>query len=136
MSSVSKEQIEKVKQMDLLAYLSQYEPDELISNGRNEFTTKTHGSLVISNGKWIWNKHNIGGRTALDYLIKVRGMGFVDAVEHLCQRYPGIHLPAGDVRAYPMIEVPAEKPFILPERHSRTTKPILPEAFVKLSQAT
>ena len=36
--------------------------------------------LKISNGKWCWNSRGIGGRTALDYLIKVRGMDFVGNV--------------------------------------------------------
>ena len=40
-------------------------------------------SLKISNGKWFWWSRGIGGVSALDYLIKVKDYGFVEAVEAL-----------------------------------------------------
>ena len=61
----------------MLSYLQTYEPHELKRSGPNEYCTRTHDSLKISNGKWCWNSRGFGGRTALDYLIKVRGMDFV-----------------------------------------------------------
>jgi len=86
---VTKEQIAKAKEWDLLSYLQTYEPRELKRSGPNEYCTRTHNSLKISHGKWCWNSRGIGGRTALDYLIKVRGMDFAEAVEALCgQRAP------------------------------------------------
>ena len=105
--SVTKEQIEKAKEWDLLSYLQTYEPHELKRSGPNEYCTRTHDSLKISHGKWCWNSRGFGGRTALDYLIKVRGMDFVGAVEALC-----------GYRAPPPSERPAPKPpkpFALPE---------------------
>lgn len=83
MPSLSKEQIAQAKQWDLLSYLQAYEPGELRRSGPHEYCTRTHDSLKISNGKWCWNSRGIGGRTALDYLIKVRGLSFVEAVETL-----------------------------------------------------
>ncbi|CAM3465258.1 DUF3991 domain-containing protein [Marinicrinis lubricantis] len=80
MSYVSKEQIERAKSLDLLTYLQMYEPAELVRCSRNVYTTRTHDSLKISNGKWYWWSRGIGGRSALDYLMKVRGMSFPDAV--------------------------------------------------------
>lgn len=80
MPYVTPEQIERAKQMDLLAYLQHYEPQELVRFSGNVYTTRTHDSLKISNGKWYWWSRNIGGRSALDYLIKVRGMSFPEAV--------------------------------------------------------
>lgn len=80
MSYVSKEQIQRAKQWDLLTYLQVYEPAELVRCSRNVYTTRTHDSLKISNGKWYWWSRGIGGCSALDYLIKVRGMSFPDAV--------------------------------------------------------
>lgn len=80
MSYVSKEQIERAKSLDLLTYLQMFEPAELVRCSRNVYATRTHGSLKISNGKWCWWSRGIGGRSALDYLIKVRGMSFPDAV--------------------------------------------------------
>jgi hypothetical protein len=81
---VTREQIERVKQMDLLTYLKAYEPQELVCLGADVYTTREHDSLKISNGKWCWWSKHIGGRSALDFLIKVRGMEFVDAVQFLC----------------------------------------------------
>lgn len=80
MSYVSKEQIERAKRLDLLTYLQIYEPAELVRCSRNVYSTRTHDSLKISNGKWYWWSRGIGGQSALDYLIKVRGLSFPDAV--------------------------------------------------------
>ena len=96
-AGVSKEQIEKAKEWDLLSYLETYEPHELKRCGPHEYCTRTHDSLKISNGKWCWNSRGIGGRTALDYLIKVRGMDFVGAVEALC----GYRAPPPQERSKP-----------------------------------
>ena len=42
-----------------------------------------HDSLKISNGKWMWWSRGFGGSSALDYLIKVKGMQFMDAMKIL-----------------------------------------------------
>ncbi len=76
----------EVKRMDLLTYLKNYEPYELVHFSGNTYTTRTHDSLKISNGKWMWWSQSIGGRSALDYLIKVRGYSFMEAVELLAGR--------------------------------------------------
>ena len=78
---VTPEIITEAKRMDLLTYLKEYEPGELVKYSSNTYTTKTHDSLKISNGKWMWWSRGIGGKSALDYLIKVRGMSFPKAVE-------------------------------------------------------
>jgi len=78
---ITEEQKKLAKEVDLLTYLQATEPNELIATGSNEYRTVTHGSLVISNGLWIWNRSQLGGRSALDYLIKVQGMSFVEAAE-------------------------------------------------------
>ena len=83
MRGVSEEQVARARELDLLSYLQAYEPGELKPDGPGRFTTVTHGSLIISNGKWWWNRGQVGGISALDYLMKVRGMDFVAAVEHL-----------------------------------------------------
>jgi len=80
MPYVTPEQINRAKQMDLLTYLQQYEPQELVHFSGNVYTTRTHDSLKISNGRWCWWSRGIGGRSALDYFIKVRGMTLPEAV--------------------------------------------------------
>ena len=78
--------VQEVKRMDLLTYLKNYEPYELVHFSGNTYTTRTHDSLKISNGKWMWWSQRTGGRSALDYLIKVRGYSFLEAVELLAER--------------------------------------------------
>ena len=58
-----------------------YEPNELVRLKGNVYCTKEHDSLKISNGKWYWFSRNMGGRSALDYLTKVRGIPFRKAME-------------------------------------------------------
>ena len=92
---VSPEMVARARQMDLLTYLRLYEPEELVKIAPDVYSTRTHDSLKISHGKWCWNSRGIGGRSALDYLIKVRGMAFQEAVQALCGPCfsPGISAP-------------------------------------------
>ena len=76
----SSETIEKAREMDLLTYLNLYEPTELVPITKDTYTTKNHDSLKISNGKWYWWTKGVGGRSALDYLVIVKGMSFIEAV--------------------------------------------------------
>lgn len=52
--------VQEVKQMDLLTYLRNYEPHELVHFSGNTYTTRTHDSLKISNGKWMWWSQRTG----------------------------------------------------------------------------
>ena len=93
------EELQQAKAMDLLTYLRQYEPQELVHLSGDNYCTRTHDSLKISNGKWYWFSRGIGGRSALDYLIKVKEMSFPDAVGLLLEciegATPGVVSQAG-----------------------------------------
>ena len=54
---IDEETKKAAKEVDLLTYLQANEPNELVKSkyGTDEYRTKTHGSLVISNGRWFWN---------------------------------------------------------------------------------
>ena len=80
------EQIAKAREMDLYTYLKTYEPQELVHFGGSTYCTREHDSLKISNGKWYWFSRGIGGRSALDYLIKVKGLPFIEAIECIAGR--------------------------------------------------
>ena len=54
MPYIAPEVITEAKRMDLLTYLREYEPNELVKYSNNTYTTRTHDSLKISNGKWMW----------------------------------------------------------------------------------
>ena len=81
MAWIDKEQLEEVRRIDLLTYFQEREPHELVHSAPGEYRTKSHGSLVLSKGKWFWNRGGFGGVSALDYLIKVEGMSFMEAAE-------------------------------------------------------
>ena len=81
MPYIAPEIITEARRMDLLTYLRAYEPNELVRFSGNTYTTRTHDSLKISNGKWMWWSRGIGGNSALDYLVKVKGLSFLEAVE-------------------------------------------------------
>ena len=70
--------------------------------GGGSYCTKEHDSLKISNGMWYWFSRSIGGRSALDYLIKVEGMAFTEAVEEIvtqCTERPTMVLPQKEPRS-------------------------------------
>ncbi len=106
MPFVTHAQIEDAKQMDLLTYLQTCEPKELVRLSDNVYTTRTHDSLKISHGKWCWWSRGVGGRSALDYLIKVRGMPLPDAV----------HLILGQTCLVPYHTLEPPKPIDKPKR--------------------
>lgn len=104
--------IAEAKRLDLLTYLQNYEPQELVHVSGNIYCTKTHDSLRISNGKWCWFSQGIGGRSALDYLIKVNGYSFLEAMERI----------TGQAASMPPVFLSAkaeEKPkkLLLPEKY-------------------
>lgn len=76
MAFIPRDQVAAAREMDLLTYLRKFEPQELVHKGGNVYSTRTHDSLKISNGKWCWWSRNIGGKNALDYLTKVEGVRF------------------------------------------------------------
>ena len=86
MPYVDAQAVDKAREVDLLTYLQNYEPQELVKISGDNYCTRTHDSLKISNGKWYWWSRGIGGYSALDYLIKVRGLRFSRAVETIVGR--------------------------------------------------
>ena len=94
MNGVTKEQIAQARQVGILAYMQAHEPEELVRVGTQEYKTRTHDSLRISlNGKWNWCSRGFGGANALNYLIQVKGMDFISAVQELCNEEPAISVP-------------------------------------------
>ena len=98
--------------MDLLTYLRRFEPEELVHICGDTYATRTHDSLKISNGKWCWWSRNIGGTTALDYLTRVEGLSFLDAVQRILGELPRV--PPTPMRTAPLLKTE----FILPPKHA------------------
>ena len=111
MPYMTKNQIAAAREMDLLTYLRQSEPEELVHSGGSTYATRPHDSLKISNGKWCWWSHNIGGTNALDYLTKVEGIPFLDAVQRILGELP-------QVQPTPRPFAPPKTEFVLPPKHA------------------
>ena len=115
MPFIPPETIEKARQVDLLTYLKACEPDELVHISGNHYCTREHDSLKISNGKWHWFSRGFGGYNALDYLIKVKEVPFMEAVERI----------TGQVAYQPRQSQPKpEKPkvLLLPQANPNTSR--------------
>lgn len=115
MNGVTKEQIAAAKRMTAIEFLRRYRPNDLVkSSARGEFELRSHDSFKI-NGEssvWHWKSRGIGGKSALDYLIYVEGVRFVDAVRLLCEESPAYTEPAHESieRERPPFALPAAAP--------------------------
>jgi len=86
--NVSKSQISQARQYCILDYLKTYEPNNIKKHSVDSYKLVDHDSLKIfksRDGEWRWHWHSrdISGKTALDFMTRVRGIGFVDAVKQL-----------------------------------------------------
>ena len=115
----------EAKKMDLLTYLKNFEPYELVRLGENNYTTRTHDSLKISNGKWMWFSRGIGGTTALNYLIEVKGYSFIEAVETITGKQAVVApKPIRQDKKY------YERPLLLPDKSKNNNKIIVGVKYV------
>lgn len=100
MPGVTREQIDAAKRMTAMEFLRRHRSDQLEKDAaRGEFHLKDHDSFKInqSTSLWHWKSRDIGGRSALDYLVKVEGVDFVEAVRQLCKDLPGRFTPSPPV---------------------------------------
>lgn len=120
MSYYTKEQIEKARSVDLLTYLKTHEPTELVKLKGDTYCTREHSSLKISNGKWMWWSKGFGGASALDYLIKVKGMSFMDAMKILTKTDADLHKADATICRKP--DHDGERKLLLPEKSELSAK--------------
>ena len=116
MGFYTEEQIKKARSIDLMTYLRTCDPTELIHVSGNTYCTRTHDSLKInaSNGKWMWWSRGFGGYSALDYLIKVKGMQFMEAMKILSEDEPAIN--HSKTARWDNPDSDKERKLLLPER--------------------
>ncbi len=113
MAKISKEQLEAIRKIDLLTYMQSCEPTSIRKCGRETYELREHDSLKINNGKWYWFSRGFGGVSALDFLIKVRNMDFVSAVNILIDSRASPIFIAEAIK--PIKDKPKEK-FVLPDK--------------------
>lgn len=109
---VPKSVIEEAKKVDLLTYLYNCEPEELVKETSTQYCTKTHDSLKISNGFWHWCSVGIGGKNAVDFMEKVRNMKFPESAEYVASR-----MKIKETVYIKQPEKTKEKHLILPEKN-------------------
>ncbi|HCE78208.1 MAG TPA: topoisomerase, partial [Lachnospiraceae bacterium] len=78
------------------------------------YCTREHDSLKISNGKWMWWSRGFGGNSALDYLIKVKGMQFMDAMKILTKEGTDLHDTDAKISRKPDCDV--KRKLLLPDK--------------------
>ena len=119
MAHLEEDIIERAKNTDMIALLESEEGFSFKSTyGEREFKCIEHNSLVVNGNRrrWYWNNRQVGGNNAIDYLVKIRGMNFRDAVLHLVgDREQTAYTP---IRKAVTENVSVSKPvrFVLPEQ--------------------
>jgi hypothetical protein len=81
-NGVTSAQIARPKEINIEDYLLANEPHNVKRIG-NALYLRDHDSFEASNGLWNWHSQGVGGKNVIDYLMKIRGYDFVDAVRHL-----------------------------------------------------
>jgi hypothetical protein len=125
-SGVSKEQIERAKAVPLLDYLLAHESGNWGRVGSAYYRRDPdHNSLEVSNNLWHWHSHGIGGNI-IDYLIKINGYSFVDAVRRLAGDDYSVSHSYAAAKSRPIAprarpptaaDTTERKPFALPPRN-------------------
>ena len=119
MAHLEEDIIERAKNTDMIALLESEEGFSFKSTyGEREFKCIEHNSLVVNGNRrrWYWNSRQVGGNNAIDYLVKILGMNFRDAVLHLVgDREQTAYTP---IRKAVTENVSVSKPvrFVLPEQ--------------------
>lgn len=116
MAGVTKEEISRAKELDLLTYFKLVEPGNLKLVGK-EYRHKVHSSLTISKDSlWCWHCIGLHGRTALKYLIDVEKVPYVEAVREINRIQGGVvHSSQPVSLPQPHAEPEAPRDFKLPE---------------------
>lgn len=113
---MTKEEIARAKELDLLTYFKLVEPGNLKLVGK-EYRHKVHSSLTISKDSlWCWHCIGLRGRTALKYLIDVEKVPYVEAVREINRIQGGVvrsSQPVSLPQSWGEPEVPRD--FKLPE---------------------
>ena len=73
---IPEEEIKRAREITAIEYLKKYQPNRLKkSSARNEWELTDHDSFKINEltSQWHWKSRDIGGTSALNFLIHVDG---------------------------------------------------------------
>lgn len=120
------EQIDRAKNVDIIEFLKSYMGFDFKQSGRY-YQCKQHNSLVVYGDRrgFVWNSRNISGGDTIDFMRKVEGKSFPEAVEAIIGERAVTYVPAPKYKA----TVPDE--VVLPEKANGKYSKV----FAYLSQA-
>jgi hypothetical protein len=122
------EQVEQARGVRLEDYLRLYEPGNITVKERyDEIRLKDHDSFVLTmcNDIFHWkSRGTVGGKGALDYLIKVRNYDFKDAVAMLLSDDKASLAYASSLNRTKPPKAVERKPFTLPPRSKSTNSTV------------
>ena len=110
--------INEVKKIDALTYLMNFEPDNVVKISRNTYCTKEHDSLKLSNGMWYWFSKSKGGKSAIDYLMIVKGLSFTESIKILLEK------KKAEIKNYSCDYKNISAEFVKPEENDNNNKVI------------
>ena len=102
-----------------------FEPGQLKRLSSGVYCTNEHDSLKMSNGKWFWWSRGIGGKNAIDYLMKCRQYRFQDAVLLLTGGMTHDFTPTNSARN---TKTETEKVLLLPPKNDSNDR-VIPYLF-------
>lgn len=112
------EVLKEVKRVDLVTFFKTYMPYELVKASSNEYTTRSHDSLRMSNGLWNWCSRGFGGKNAIDFIQKTENISFNDAANYVLEKMK--------------MQTPK---FVIQEKKSSNKHLILPEKNITYNKA-
>jgi hypothetical protein len=118
---VTKEQVEQARKISALEYFKRFEPGDLEQHGATELRLRSNHSVSLSPDEskgWYDHAAGEGGYSALDFLMKIRGVSFIDAVEFLAGTEP-----TAAYNAKGSVKPESRKTFALPEQNIKGGKP-------------
>ena len=76
---VTKEQIERARNVDMVEFLERTEGFSVKKSG-NGYRCDKHDSLFITNDRrgWYWNSRDEGGNNAIAFCMKIYGQSFTE----------------------------------------------------------
>lgn len=84
MPHFEEEQVQLAREIDIIDFIQRYENFTFKPAGHS-YKCIEHDSLIVKQDRkgWYWNSRDIGGANAIDYLQRIHGLSFSEAVNTL-----------------------------------------------------
>jgi len=96
---VTKDQLERARQIPVLDYVLHNEAN-LFKRVGSGYRLRADDAFAVNDAGWYCHRRCTGSRTALDYLVEIKGYGLVEAVCSLLGEKPFEHGDVPDLQTY------------------------------------